>query len=486
MLPASQAEDVGSVCSVAPRERFTRLGAALAALALAATALVAAASGQAGAAAAVPARRMWVQGDSVLLGALDQVQASLRADGWAGTVTAFSGLQLYAAVPLFRQEQANLGSVVVVELGANSCCDLSSFSAQMDQAMTAIGPRHVIWLTTSLFRPFQVQMNAVISQTLAHWPNAEVADWGAVVAAHPEAVYGDGLHLTPAGRSLIAGFIQARLDAWYDRQLRGPSRTVVDALGDAPADGPTGGQPAAASVPAGMAATPDGRGYWVVSSDGTVQAEGDATDYGSVATGALPADHSIVGMAATPDGRGYWLVAADGGVFAFGDATSLGSMAGIPLNQPVVGVAATPDGRGYWLVASDGGVFAFGDASFHGSMGAVTLNQPIVGIAATPDGAGYWMVAADGGVFSLGDARFEGSTGAMHVAQPVQSMAATRDGRGYWLVGADGTVYAFGDAPSLGSAPAPAAGSPAVIYAAIAATPSGRGYWLLGGVPGPQ
>lgn len=34
----------------------------------------------------------------------------------------------------------------------------------------------------------------------------------------------------------------------------------------------------------------------------------------------------IVGMAATPTGKGYWLVAADGGVFAFGDAVYLGGM----------------------------------------------------------------------------------------------------------------------------------------------------------------
>ena len=32
---------------------------------------------------------------------------------------------------------------------------------------------------------------------------------------------------------------------------------------------------------------------------------------------------AITGMAATPDGKGYWLVGADGGVFAFGDAALL-------------------------------------------------------------------------------------------------------------------------------------------------------------------
>ena len=71
----------------------------------------------------------------------------------------------------------------------------------------------------------------------------------------------------------------------------------------------------------------------------------------------------IVGMAATPDGRGYWLVASDGGIFAYGDAAFYGSTGEPRLNQPIVGMAATPDGGGYWLVASDGGIFAYGDAA---------------------------------------------------------------------------------------------------------------------------
>ena len=45
---------------------------------------------------------------------------------------------------------------------------------------------------------------------------------------------------------------------------------------------------------------------------------------------------AVVGMAATPSGRGYWLVAADGGVFTFGDAAFYGSMGGVRLNQPAL------------------------------------------------------------------------------------------------------------------------------------------------------
>jgi len=75
----------------------------------------------------------------------------------------------------------------------------------------------------------------------------------------------------------------------------------------------------------------------------------------------------IVGMAATPDGGGYWLVASDGAIFTFGSASFYGSLGGTALNAPIVGMAATPDGGGYWLVASDGAIFTFGNASFYGS-----------------------------------------------------------------------------------------------------------------------
>ncbi len=48
----------------------------------------------------------------------------------------------------------------------------------------------------------------------------------------------------------------------------------------------------------------------------------------------------VIGMAATPDGGGYWLVASDGGIFNYGDAGFFGSLGGQPLNAPAVGGAA--------------------------------------------------------------------------------------------------------------------------------------------------
>ena len=159
-----------------------------------------------------------------------------------------------------------------------------------------------------------------------------------------------------------------------------------------------------------------------------------------------------VGIAATPDGEGYWLVAADGGVFAFGDACLLrvhGRPA--PRRPHRRHRGSTPDGRGYWLVAADGGLFAFGDAGFYGSMGGHPLARKVVGLASTADGRGYWEVASDGGLFAFGDAGFYGSMGGRPLARPVVGLAPTADGRGYWEVASDGGIFAFGDAPYFGS-----------------------------------
>ena len=101
-----------------------------------------------------------------------------------------------------------------------------------------------------------------------------------------------------------------------------------------------------------------------------------------------------MGMAATPSGRGYWYVASDGGIFAFGDAGFYGSTAGTPLDGPIVGMANTPSGRGYWLAGSDGHVFERGDATSTPGLGAGALSgESIVGVAASPERAGFWLAA---------------------------------------------------------------------------------------------
>ena len=222
-----------------------------------------------------------------------------------------------------------------------------------------------------------------------------------------------------------------------------------------------------------MAATPDGKGYWLVNNRGCVTGYGDALNYGSMCYQQL--NQPIAHIVSTPDGKGYWLVANDGGIFSFGDAGFHGSMGGKQLNAPVVSMAPTKDGGGYWLVASDGGIFAFGDAGYHGSMGGHPLNKPVVGIAADYATGGYWEVATDGGIFTF-DAPFRGSTGSLTLNKPINGMTVAANDNGYRLVASDGGIFSFG-APFYGSLGSKTLSAPIV---GMAADPVTGGYWMVG------
>jgi peptidoglycan hydrolase-like amidase len=155
---------------------------------------------------------------------------------------------------------------------------------------------------------------------------------------------------------------------------------AVAPFGAAVAYGSASGVHLAAPI-VGIAATPDGKGYWLAGADGGVFAFGDAGFHGSV-PGALAAEcvaHGlapgcpqyrlaapIVGIAATPDGKGYWLAGADGGVFAFGDAPFLG--AGLGSGGPVTALQGVPSGDGYLLVTALGAVVPFFDAPQYGDL----------------------------------------------------------------------------------------------------------------------
>ena len=155
-----------------------------------------------------------------MVAAAAAVSSTLQTDGWRAVVAGWPGLHLWVAVGVFSRVRPQLGSVAVVELGDNDCCDGAAFGRTLDQAMAALAGLHVIWLTGTATRAGQDATNAAIRAAVLRWPNLEVADWAGVVAHHPEAVFPDRLHLTPAGESLMAAFLRSRLDSWYRRASR--------------------------------------------------------------------------------------------------------------------------------------------------------------------------------------------------------------------------------------------------------------------------
>jgi hypothetical protein len=274
------------------------------------------------------------------------------------------------------------------------------------------------------------------SQTLAASGGAAPYSWSVTTGS------------LPAGLSLKAatGTISGQLAAGAKTKTFGV--TVTDASGQTAARSYTVTVVTVTVRTAMMAALPDGKGYWLASTDGGVRSFGAAVLYGSMSDRRLAGP--VVGIVATPDGGGYWLVGSDGGVFNFGDAHFYGSGAGDHLTGPIVAMAATADAKGYWLVSSTGQVFNFGDAHHYPAKAAKTAH-PIVAMVATPGGKGYWLVAANGAVSNFGDAHLYGSAAKTDLARPIVGMVATADGKGYWLVANDGGIFTYGDATFYGS-----------------------------------
>ena len=416
-----------------------------------------------------PAGQVFIIGDSVMVGAASAVTAALpgrpvtidarecRATVRDATYTATTGAcrgTVVSGLSVLKARRAEIGDVLVVELGTNDAGSTSAFRAAVDEVMTeARGISRVIWLTIPEVRTSFVAANQVLREATSRYPNLQVADWAAIAGTAGYTV-SDGLHLRAAGATAMGALVASAV---------GP----VGRTGCVDPPSPYASQPSSAS----------GKGYWLLDSTGKVTGY-DAPFLGDLTT--IGVRTKPIALASTAAGDGYWIVDSAGAVHAFGAAGTLGSVAGLRLNRPVIAMALPPDPDGYWLVAADGGVFSFGDARFLGSLGSRVLNAPIISGAASASGAGYFLIAADGGVFTFGDARFLGSLGDRPLNAPVTSMAMDPRGRGYWLYARDGGVFTFGTVAFHGSVPGLARCTPPAATVAMRPSDTGEGYWVLG------
>ena len=119
-------------------------------------------------------------------------------------------------------------------------------------------------------------------------------------------------------------------------------------------------------------------------------------------------------MAPTHDGKGYWLVASDGGIFSFGDANFYGSAGGSNLPDGAVGMVASPDGGGYLIATENGVVLPYGDAQAFGGLSLDPTATQISAVIGNNQGTGYWLLDPQAWSYSFSTATaepmFPGST----------------------------------------------------------------------------
>jgi hypothetical protein len=232
-----------------------------------------------------------------------------------------------------------------------------------------------------------------------------------------------------------------------------------------------------------MAPTPDGKGYWLLSSQGAIFSYGDAVYHGGANVGGLSGGETAVGVTPTPDGKGYWILANDGAVFSYGDAAYQGGANGSLTNgQTAVSITADVTGGGYWILSNQGGVFSYGDAPFYGSAYGQGYFSGQTGVQLVKAGTGYWLLSKSGNIYSYGSAPYHGNPSGFS-GQTAVAMAASASDNGYWILSAQGGIYAEGSAAYDGGANGQGYFSG---QSATSLAPSGDagGYWILGNTGG--
>jgi hypothetical protein len=156
---------------------------------------------------------VYVIGDSVLLGAKEEVPAEL--EGWDVTMDAEGSRRLTQAIPDIEENGAD-ARVVVINLGNNyipneaSPGGATTFAEQIDETMEALPDvDRVVWVTVAEVSDSRRAINEAIRDAADEYDNAVVLDWAAVVEANPgnEEIAGDALHLGAAGQQAIAELI---------------------------------------------------------------------------------------------------------------------------------------------------------------------------------------------------------------------------------------------------------------------------------------
>jgi hypothetical protein len=112
---------------------------------------------------------------------------------WISGETIFNSLRASGRLP----------PVVIVALGTNGVVRPADFDTMME---SVAGATRVVFMTVT--GP-EVANNAVIRAGVARYPQAALADWAVLAAAHPDWFAPDGVHVGPAGATALGNLLAA-------------------------------------------------------------------------------------------------------------------------------------------------------------------------------------------------------------------------------------------------------------------------------------
>ena len=158
--------------------------------------------------------RVFIIGDSVILGARDAIAIRLAGLGWQDVQFSAESFHTFDAGIVLDAARAmgQIGDVVIVALGSNDGADPNEFHAWIDELMGHLRDvRRVYWVNLRQFRDWVTGANAEIDAAKLRYPNLRVIDWWARSTFEPGLVYDDGLHLNEFGQAAMGDLVAKTL-----------------------------------------------------------------------------------------------------------------------------------------------------------------------------------------------------------------------------------------------------------------------------------
>jgi hypothetical protein len=149
-------------------------------------------------------RKMWIFGDSVVLGAERGFEQSFEVQEFDAEV----GVQAHILIRKIRAyAKAHHGEFdVVFNIGVNGTLRPEHLP-KISKAL--IGTARIVVINVVVPRPWQDPNNQLIAQWALKHPNVRVADWVQCSAGHPEYFVRDGVHLTAEGVKAYVACVRA-------------------------------------------------------------------------------------------------------------------------------------------------------------------------------------------------------------------------------------------------------------------------------------
>ena len=138
------------------------------------------------------------------------VEARRKRSVRAPTSTPRSPASTRLAIDIVRalKDQGRLGQGVVLHLGNNGPMSAETFRAVMDQLVDV--PRVVV-VNVRVTRPWEPEVNRVLSEQVPTYPNARLLDWWGESAMHGDWFADDKTHLNAAGANAYALLVAAAM-----------------------------------------------------------------------------------------------------------------------------------------------------------------------------------------------------------------------------------------------------------------------------------